>query len=122
MPPHGSITASQDRFLAWPPCWPCARPNPSVYPASFLHPVCKSSLRGPRAALPSQGPPSTAPRYRSERHRFGLRWPRNPNSPVDRKSTRLNSSHVAISYAVFCLKKKIHKNYIGQEIKERREH
>src|SRR5690625_6610228 len=25
----------------------------------------------------------------------------------DRKSTRLNSSHVAISYAVFCLKKKI---------------
>src|SRR5437870_8254954 len=27
---------------------------------------------------------------------------------VDRKSTRLNSSHVAISYAVFCLKKKNH--------------
>src|SRR5690625_6132125 len=29
--------------------------------------------------------------------------------PGDRKSTRLNSSHVAISYAVFCLKKKISK-------------
>src|SRR5207253_10770735 len=28
------------------------------------------------------------------------------DSTVDRKSTRLNSSHVAISYAVFCLKKK----------------
>src|SRR5207253_9452781 len=28
---------------------------------------------------------------------------------LDRKSTRLNSSHVAISYAVFCLKKKTHK-------------
>src|SRR5688572_31872219 len=27
-------------------------------------------------------------------------------SPVDRKSTRLNSSHSQISYAVFCLKKK----------------
>src|SRR5438874_4081489 len=27
--------------------------------------------------------------------------------PLDRKSTRLNSSHVEISYAVFCLKKKI---------------
>src|SRR5699024_12057373 len=27
----------------------------------------------------------------------------------DRKSTRLNSSHVSISYAVFCLKKKINK-------------
>src|SRR5690625_6530531 len=30
------------------------------------------------------------------------------NAKTDRKSTRLNSSHVAISYAVFCLKKKIH--------------
>src|SRR5439155_26652576 len=30
--------------------------------------------------------------------------------PKDRKSTRLNSSHVAISYAVFCLKKKKIKN------------
>src|SRR5690554_7519114 len=30
----------------------------------------------------------------------------------DRKSTRLNSSHVRISYAVFCLKKKIVKSYI----------
>src|SRR6266496_5629657 len=28
------------------------------------------------------------------------------NTPTDRKSTRLNSSHVEISYAVFCLKKK----------------
>src|SRR5437660_9752262 len=31
----------------------------------------------------------------------------------DRKSTRLNSSHVAISYAVFCLKKKIYMD-LGQ--------
>src|SRR5690606_39425899 len=30
------------------------------------------------------------------------------NVPPDRKSTRLNSSHVKISYAVFCLKKKIY--------------
>src|SRR5690348_18039481 len=29
---------------------------------------------------------------------------------VDRKSTRLNSSHPSISYAVFCLKKKTKKN------------
>src|SRR3989442_6682487 len=28
------------------------------------------------------------------------------STPTDRKSTRLNSSHVRISYAVFCLKKK----------------
>src|SRR5690349_22178512 len=32
--------------------------------------------------------------------------------PADRKSTRLNSSHVEISYAVFCLKKKKKKNHI----------
>src|SRR2546430_13185281 len=32
------------------------------------------------------------------------------NSNVDRKSTRLNSSHSQISYAVFCLKKKNKKN------------
>src|SRR5258708_22599140 len=31
----------------------------------------------------------------------------NNRAPVDRKSTRLNSSHQIISYAVFCLKKKI---------------
>src|SRR5438067_9860025 len=36
--------------------------------------------------------------------------PRSCVGPVakDRKSTRLNSSHVSISYAVFCLKKKKH--------------
>src|SRR5688572_32045444 len=33
--------------------------------------------------------------------------------PTDRKSTRLNSSHSQISYAVFCLKKKKHKLKIG---------
>src|SRR3989475_5695514 len=31
------------------------------------------------------------------------------SQPIDRKSTRLNSSHSQISYAVFCLKKKKHK-------------
>src|SRR5258707_11549342 len=30
---------------------------------------------------------------------------------LDRKSTRLNSSHANISYAVFCLKKKKHPSY-----------
>src|SRR5262245_62900072 len=32
------------------------------------------------------------------------------SSSEDRKSTRLNSSHLGISYAVFCLKKKNHNN------------
>src|SRR2546430_7675705 len=34
----------------------------------------------------------------------------------DRKSTRLNSSHSQISYAVFCLKKKIINVYFSDEI------
>src|SRR2546430_13553048 len=37
-----------------------------------------------------------------------FRSPERRLSPVDRKSTRLNSSHSQISYAVFCLTKKIH--------------
>src|SRR5438874_10346294 len=35
-----------------------------------------------------------------------LKWPTTATT-VDRKSTRLNSSHVENSYAVFCLKKRI---------------
>src|SRR5439155_24387555 len=46
-------------------------------------------------------------RHKSNRCEFGLRCQViEPAHPPDRKSTRLNSSHVAISYAVFCLKKK----------------
>src|SRR6266496_5868700 len=41
-------------------------------------------------------------------HRAELCWAHHqrPHQRQDRKSTRLNSSHVEISYAVFCLKKK----------------
>src|SRR5690606_41884694 len=39
-------------------------------------------------------------------HNLNVSPPANHLSPRDRKSTRLNSSHVKISYAVFCLKKK----------------
>src|SRR5438128_5774953 len=45
---------------------------------------------------------TTCPRTLSSRE---LR-PRAPRRAPDRKSTRLNSSHGSISYAVFCLKKK----------------
>src|SRR2546422_4979285 len=42
--------------------------------------------------------------------------PRRPPLP-DRKSTRLNSSHGYISYAVFCLKKKKKKNKVKSHIR-----
>src|SRR3712207_7047309 len=41
-----------------------------------------------------------------ERHRHGGRAGHRLRAGPDRKSTRLNSSHANISYAVFCLKKK----------------
>src|SRR5690625_7128565 len=44
--------------------------------------------------------------FASSRYRYGKVVYNRPSRFLDRKSTRLNSSHVAISYAVFCLKKK----------------
>src|SRR5258707_5890002 len=44
------------------------------------------------------------------RDRFGdVVWKKPTVAIIDRKSTRLNSSHANISYAVFCLQKKTHK-------------
>src|SRR5690625_6077165 len=54
-------------------------------------------------------------------HRTAHPWRASPTPPTtpgasgfrkDRKSTRLNSSHVAISYAVFCLKKKKSRQHV----------
>src|SRR3712207_8440903 len=42
--------------------------------------------------------------------RFGTRY--RYRSESDRKSTRLNSSHANISYAVFCLKKKTNESFL----------
>src|SRR5438132_9396484 len=42
---------------------------------------------------------------------LGTRWAVFADHKRDRKSTRLNSSHTVISYAVFCLKKKNKKNH-----------
>src|SRR5204863_6337638 len=47
---------------------------------------------------------------------------RTPHGRRDRKSTRLNSSHVEISYAVFCLKKKKKKNPNPQSSQTRQNH
>src|SRR5215203_6643890 len=43
-------------------------------------------------------------------------WPRR----IDRKSTRLNSSHANISYAVFCLKKKKKQKIINKKKKKKK--
>src|SRR3712207_8565952 len=58
-----------------------------------------------RRALELFGPNPTVPHHRQQvlASKHAARWRVNPQ--VDRKSTRLNSSHANISYAVFCLKK-----------------
>src|SRR5437764_14060897 len=49
---------------------------------------------------------STVPRFRSKPQSARSHLRKLCLCPKDRKSTRLNSSHRCISYAVFCLKKK----------------
>src|SRR5690606_40426150 len=57
-----------------------------------------SEIRGDRApGVPQYGPPAIARPGEDDRDGSG--------ADRDRKSTRLNSSHVKLSYAVFCLKK-----------------
>src|SRR5438477_6138134 len=65
-------------------------------------PTRRSSDLG-RAAATSRAAPRVSA---CARPRWGGSGPR-PAAGRDRKSTRLNSSHMSISYAVFCLKKKM---------------
>src|SRR5438309_2970268 len=66
----------------------------------------RRSLTGSRTwscAVETRGASCSSPSLGTPRHRLR-------GAPRDRKSTRLNSSHSSISYAVFCLKKKKKKN------------
>src|SRR5256885_11691211 len=70
-----------------------------IYTLSLHDALPISVLLQPRAAGPGQ------PRCLGA-GRLGRRAAECPSRQADRKSTRLNSSHLVISYAVFCLKKK----------------
>src|SRR5438034_4546580 len=78
-------------------------------PRSTLFPYTTLFRSPRRAALADDALDRAAAddRRRSHRHRARGRPGRGRDGPADRKSTRLNSSHTVISYAVFCLKKKI---------------
>src|SRR5207253_8948704 len=95
----------------YPPPLHAALPisQPAATPAARHRPPAAAAMAAQMAGLASHTADST--------HQSGsagsqvvvsARQPtRNASVPEkDRKSTRLNSSHVAISYAVFCLKKK----------------
>src|SRR2546422_7474810 len=73
---------------SWTDCWPDAKPR-LVAPCMVSH-VIVGLFATSLSRVPASTPTPTAP----------------PRPRGDRKSTRLNSSHGYISYAVFCLKKK----------------
>src|SRR5262245_63371774 len=78
------------------------RGRADALPAALHHLVPDRRLpRRERLLRRGRGPR----RERLEQDRAGPRLPARAQPP-DRKSTRLNSSHLGISYAVFCLKKK----------------
>src|SRR3712207_6895873 len=80
-------------------------PRSTLFPYTTLFRSCfgGNARRHEREAVAGGGP------HRREQGRPGValiaQAGRTP-APGDRKSTRLNSSHANISYAVFCLKKK----------------
>src|SRR5690606_42059242 len=100
---------------AWLACWLLPRP-----PRATLSPyttLFRSARRRPdgrrRGALPCAPGRALGAGRRARRDGVGARRRARAVRPDpaaraggDRKSTRLNSSHVKISYAVFCLKKK----------------
>src|SRR3712207_8360283 len=83
-------------------------PRSTLFPYTTLF---RAGLVGVLAGTPVQTDQVLArlvrfcPHVRALPHRAVL-VPRQPHRARDRKSTRLNSSHANISYAVFCLKKK----------------
>src|SRR5690625_6260366 len=79
-----------------PSSWSCSRRLPSPSPPA--------SCAAPQAARPSATAAAVAVTPAVRRIEFAIMVPSVGGG--DRKSTRLNSSHVASSYAVFCLKKK----------------
>src|SRR5688500_20059772 len=67
--------------------------------------TCALPIWSPTRCSPLPGPSGWRPCSPSSRGNDTA-----PASTLDRKSTRLNSSHLVISYAVFCLKKKTKDN------------
>src|SRR3989449_4913021 len=75
---------------------------------SVLHAPARESARGHDGTLLGSEARALVASARVRRNRLGSRLA----AGADRKSTRLNSSHGYISYAVFCLKKKKEFNQI----------
>src|SRR3712207_7510914 len=90
-------------------------PRSTLFPYTTLFRSPRSRRRRWR-----RGGARGAPRLRklARRRPLSLRVPQGEFGLRDRKSTRLNSSHANISYAVFCLKKKKKKEITQETIKK----
>src|SRR5690349_24829689 len=86
-------------------------PRSTLFPYTTLFRSRRGRDPGARGTVPAHGHQRVvgAPEHRDPRQPR-RRAAVDPLVRRDRKSTRLNSSHVEISYAVFCLKKKKKKN------------
>src|SRR5206468_10706479 len=83
-------------------------------PRSTLFPYT-TLFRSPRRRRAGCAPTADRKSARRAGTRWSCRLPMARRRRGDRKSTRLNSSHDQISYAVFCLKKKKKKNKKSNE-------
>src|SRR3712207_7587748 len=87
-------------------------PRSTLFPYTTLFRSVGPELEG-RASLQLLVPPLAEAEAGELFRSIATETPANPSAltelirEIDRKSTRLNSSHANISYAVFCLKKKI---------------
>src|SRR2546422_1370030 len=80
-------------------------PRSTLFPYTTLFRSAPPPRQG--ACRPSRAPPPAGTSPRVQTNGEADRSPAGrEDRPPDRKSTRLNSSHGYISYAVFCLKKK----------------
>src|SRR2546421_8342513 len=93
-------------------------PRSTLFPYTTLFRSARVEGRAPRRGRvgadrpPARGAGAADLEGDARRARAGRRRERDrPAERRDRKSTRLNSSHDQISYAVFCLKKKKHKKH-----------
>src|SRR2546429_3340081 len=86
-------------------------PRSTLFPYTTLFRSSRGRKKGQKSATWRIGAQSAAQRAQSQIQRKTIQQ-KNARTirPLDRKSTRLNSSHGYISYAVFCLKKKKKKN------------
>src|SRR5688500_19517095 len=104
--PHMHLSSSMhlSQIIMFIFCFPRAAPHRDLH--SF--PTRRSSDLSVTLSATAKGTP--APTYQWRRD--GTAIPGATGATfTDRKSTRLNSSHLVISYAVFCLKKKNQLNY-----------